>query len=701
MQLLDSKSLLAKLMATENLTVEQRNVPTAMFNVKTRVLTVPVLGDNISNELYDLFMGHETGHALYTPYDEMLDAVETGIVPPSILNVVEDSRIERKIKYKYPGLKIQFVKAYRDLFERDFFATQGEDVNSYNLIDRINLYCKVGAHLNIKFTDDELVFLNDVETTESYADVIDVATRITEYMRAQAEKKAEEEKIIKKKMLVKSKRSSKNGNVKTTTIHNDLPEVDLDEDEDISLDDLTDEEQEEFDNLENGDVEIDDTEIEESLKSFTDEAYKENEEKLFAESPNEYRYVNIPYMDPNKVVFDYKDLWKLYKKDGYSIDSKTLNSVRIESNKVVSYLVKEFELRKNADQMKRASISKTGELNMSKIFSYQFSEDIFRKITVVPGGKSHGLIMFIDWSGSMTEHIKNTTKQLLNLVMFCKKVNIPYEVYAFVEDTIQDKKYRPNFKVNDAVFEPYGCMNLLSSRMSTSDFNYAAAALCHMSGMDGGQSYHRCPTWMQMNGTPLNQAIISAMELVPKFQKDSRVQIVNTVILTDGESNNLRGFQTDDGFPKNFQYYRSKLVLTDPITKYQETVDVSKQNRSTLITNALIKILKHRTKCNIVGFYVISGREFSKKVYQFYPNNSELQDKMREEFRKESSIVLTTEGFDEYYILRSNGLSIDDDDNLKIDSSMTTRGLVSAFTKYTSNRIMNRVVLNRFIKLIA
>ena len=31
----------------------------------------------------------------------------------------------------------------------------------------------------------------------------------------------------------------------------------------------------------------------------------------------------------------------------------------------------------------------------------------------------------------------------------------------------------------------------------------------------------------------------------------------------------------------------------------------------------------------------------------------------------------------------------------------TTRGLVSAFTKYTNGRVTNRVLLNRFIGLIA
>ena len=136
MQLIDSKALLAKLMATENLTIEQRSVPTAAFDVKNRVLVVPTLDKNISGQLYDLFMGHEVGHALYTPLEGIKKAMDNK-VNRSVLNVVEDCRIERKIKFKYPGLRNSFVKGYKELLDRDFFQTKGADYNTLNFIDKI------------------------------------------------------------------------------------------------------------------------------------------------------------------------------------------------------------------------------------------------------------------------------------------------------------------------------------------------------------------------------------------------------------------------------------------------------------------------------------------------------------------------------------------------------------------------------------
>ena len=180
----DTKSLLAKLMATENLTVEQRKVSTASFDVKNRILTIPILDEKMSTQLYDLFMGHEVGHALYTPLEGMQKAKDENM-NMSILNVVEDARIERKIKYKYPGLKNSFIRAYRELMERDFFETLGKDLNALNFIDKANMHFKGGADLTIRFSEFERELIDAIDSTETYEDVVDVAKRITDYMKEQ------------------------------------------------------------------------------------------------------------------------------------------------------------------------------------------------------------------------------------------------------------------------------------------------------------------------------------------------------------------------------------------------------------------------------------------------------------------------------------------------------------------------------------
>jgi hypothetical protein len=712
MQLLDSKSLLAKLMATENLVVEQRKVQTASFDVKSRVLVIPQLDKNISGYLYDLFVGHEVGHALYTPIDGLLRARDLKL-PQSVTNVVEDSRIERKIKYKYPGLRNSFVKAYKELLEKDFFGTQGVDLNTMPFLDRMNLFCKGGPAQGIKFSDYEKELINLVESTETYDDVIEVSKLVAEYSKQEQEAKRQqmlEEGVMDEDDYLSEAEYDEEGEDGEFEYDNwddesqdgeegeeDTDGSDGDGDSDDEEDDTKD--QKSPSGTSSGhEGENDETEI----RSLTDENYKKNESKLFAKDESNYYYGNIPDVDLSKAILDYKSVYKTYREDTKHITTPLdgFQKFRNDTLKVVNYMVKEFELRKNADQLKRASVAKTGELNMNKIFSYKFNDDIFKKISVVPNGKSHGLVMFLDWSGSMSGHLENTLKQLITLVMFCKKVNIPYEVYAFSAEAPDSYSGTP--KDGDIELRPYKLLNLFSSKMSAIEFSYAANVM--ISVATARYSYCRL---FSMGGTPLNEAVISAMKIVPEFQKKYKLQIVNTVFLTDGEGHRLdsvyRHFNSGlHGYRGNvddeYSYGSSRnLIVRDPITKHQF---MPEDMTCTKNTAAFIKTLKARTNCNILGFYVLSGREFSRAAYILLPKAANVDD-MRVKFRKEKSLVITNAGFDEYYLLRSEGLDVDEDVEFTVKENATTRGLVSAFSKYTKNRLLNRVVLNRFIGMIA
>lgn len=712
MELIQSKSLLAKLMATENLTVEQKNVQTAAFDVKNRILTVPILDKNISGYLYDLFMGHEVGHALYTPLSGMVQAYEEKI-PMSIMNVLEDSRIERKVKNKYPGIRSSFVKAYRELIEKDFFGTAGADLNDMNFIDRVNLYTKGGAAQGIKFTDYEQTLVHMIEGTETYDDVMKVAKLVVEYLKEEAEER--------KKNQPEEFEEDEDGDYEgfDSEGYDDSDEWDDDtetRESKGSNNDSESDDKSEQDSRESGDTngggKNPEGESDQQITSHTDESYRKNESKLFDQGTSQYYYGNLPEVDLSKAIVPHKELWKRYRGDmanaksggwgnSEGVDTKQFQKLRNDAKKVVGYLAKEFELRKNADQLKRASVAKTGDLNMSKIYSYGFAEDIFKKITVLPGGKSHGLVMFLDWSGSMSDHISNTTKQLINLVMFCKKVNVPYEVYAFTSE--YDKPYSNIFKEGDIVLRNYNLLNILSSKMTAAEFSYAGAALVNM-------TQHRMyrPNWFQKGGTPLSEAVISAMTIVPQFQKQFKLQVVNTVFLTDGDGHsvnsvfytNERGYQSS-GMGQNDSDYSSrkirKMTIRDPKTK-QEVISQHPHGRE--LTSDYIKMLKLRTNCNIVGFYVLSGREFGREAYHFFPKSVN-HDKYKAEFRKNKSLVVTNAGYDEYYLLRSEGLDTDDDVTFEVKENATTRGLVSAFSKFAGNRLSNRVVLNRFIGMIA
>jgi hypothetical protein len=733
--LVESKSNLARLMATENLIVEQRQVPTAFFDIKNRVLTVPVLNGNLSNEVIDLLLGHEVGHALETPAQGWHDSVVDLKVNRSILNVCEDARIEKKIKRRFPGIRISFVKGYRELMEMDFFGTEGRSLNSMNFIDRINLYTKGGAAQGIDFTSEEYSLVREVEEAETFEETVAVAMKIQKFMKENAEKpKTRPEKVEKVEKTEDNNEPSGN----PIPMDFDLSDPqDQEESEskpkegDPKEGDLTagssgqeEEEAEEKDGespLETGgagSAGSEDTKIE----SETDNAFREKEKQLYSdENRKDVIYSNIPEIIPENIIVDHKTL--ISEVESHNNDPirsewfytekmrQNFNKFRSESNKVVSYLVKEFEMRKNAEQQTRAKISKTGELNMSKIHEFKFTDDIFARMTKVPNGKSHGLVMFIDWSGSMCDHMSPTIKQLLNLVMFCKKVNIPYEVYAFttVRTKDQQKKKLQKLKVGDLLIHDFSLLNILSHKMSANEFSKMASFLLdYGTGRRGTCANMEPPEILELGGTPLNEAVISAFKLIPEFRTQNKLQIVNTVFLTDGEGSSLYGrIDAVDG--EHYQTtnvdssWKMRSFFRDPVTKASvEVIEASGYGgRGVAQTTALLKLLKQRTDANVVGFYVAKVRDVRHALELYTPKGEKSgTDKRVVDFRKNNFTYLNNVGYDEYYFLRSDKLDTDEDDEFEVTST-TTRSLVSAFSKYTSNRVSNRIVLNRFINLIA
>ena len=186
----EAKSNLAKLLATENLTVEHKKVKTAYFDLQKRLLVVPIWKE-MNVDILDLLLAHEIGHALFTPQVEWKEAIDKKI-PHSFLNVVEDARIEKLIKRKYPGLSQSFIKGYRDLIANDFFKTADKDVNEMLLIDRLNMHFK-SSHVEstVEFDGDvELEFVDRMAKVETFAEVEVLAKDLAEYCKGESELKS-------------------------------------------------------------------------------------------------------------------------------------------------------------------------------------------------------------------------------------------------------------------------------------------------------------------------------------------------------------------------------------------------------------------------------------------------------------------------------------------------------------------------------
>ena len=183
---MQATDLSARLLATENLTVVRANAPTASFDIKSRVLTLPMWKE-MTPEIEDMLIGHEVGHALYT-LDKYIEPIQENTKLKSYLNVLEDVRIEKLIKRKYPGLRKRMNEGYKQLNDRDFFGVAKiPSLNVLNLIDKINLYFKAGFQCGVTFTPDEKNFVNRAERTETIDEVIELAKDVYAFAKEQAE----------------------------------------------------------------------------------------------------------------------------------------------------------------------------------------------------------------------------------------------------------------------------------------------------------------------------------------------------------------------------------------------------------------------------------------------------------------------------------------------------------------------------------
>ena len=770
--MIKNKSTLAKLLAEEDIFVVHKQMETAYFNSKSRELGLPIWKDeDMTKNIYDLMVGHEIGHALWTPLD-MLEKAAVRKINHSFVNIIEDARIEKFAKRKYPGLVGVFKRGYADLTEKDFFGTSGKDVNSYNLIDRINIFFK-GGDTNIEFSDEEKVWVDRVSKVETEDEVLDLAEELYAWMAENESETDNHDSGEKGSEMGMPDESDDSGETSDSDETGDSGEGDEtgesdDGNSDASGADADDGESgndaSEGKSAASGE---DGDENESSVSEKTDEssdvvggkettgggnvpeaktdtASKEGMDNLRDKDAGDRNYGRIPKVNIKDIIVDNKTLlekWKTYylneKSGGNALFwNKTLEEVETlknDSKKTVAYMVKEFEMKKAADQYARAASSKTGSLDMSKLHTYKYNDDLFRKVTTLPGATNHGMVMVLDWSGSMSTNLIGTLSQMYNLIWFCRRTKIPFEVFAFSDAYYRDPNSRygrmddgfaNEFKSGDIALSTFNLLNFFSSNMSVSDemdmmHILWMFAVRYMGGYRDWTTMgfpYNYPRGMSLGGTPLNEAIIAMMDIVPKFKNETGVQKVNTIFLTDGASNSLNGV-FDYGFnPKKNEHFeivkslrqsyrhKSKTVITDPV--------MNKTYEITDVTNDLLRILKGRVPgMNVVGFFIAgSGRNgrISKNTLYYllrdtegFSNSFDITEKIKF-INKNKYLAISQLGYDEYYILPGG-------DNLKtenetLDDELIGAGkakLKSAFGKMAKGKISSRQVLNKFVSLVA
>jgi hypothetical protein len=740
----NQKDLLAKLLATEDVTVMHANAKTASFDVKNRVLTLPVWND-MTNETYDHLTGHEVGHALYTPFEgweKELKKKDMGPGFKSFLNVVEDARIEKLIQRRYPGLRRSFVMSYKKMIADGFFGGDIDKINTYPIIDRINTFFKAGPTAGVLIETDEQVWVDEIEKLETWDEVVDVATRLYEY----AKLKKEEENELAQEMEHEFGDEDEDGEF-----------GDEDEDGEFDNDEFGDEsidgESESIEGLESDQTSDDETDDEDAtgesnikgagdddVKSKTDEALSQNINANYNnDSGIEVKNIMLNTADVSPLIVDYKTIISDFeefdikrKAIGESIDymgnslllgkrgEKLFTKFMANNKKSIAYLVKEFEMKKSAKEYVRATTAKTGVIDPVKMNSYLYNDDIFKKVTTIPEGKSHGMIMYLDWSGSMHYDMKATMDQLLNLVNFSRIVNIPFRVYAFttgyqLEGSTEKLKGNNLFydEVNaDTVYyeDKFRYLELFNSKMNKKDFIQMQKYMLAF-----GSDPRTMPYQYQLHGTPLDVSLMGASSLHGMFLKQHRVDIVNTIVLTDGDSHNapvktvetstdydgeVRTFERSSGLNDLFGWrFKGQVNVIDPVTKkrYPLTMETNRIE----VTDMFLKIYRERTGSTTIGFRILPtqiNRIRRELVYLPYDTDySELSKAMR----NDKYCVIPSNGYDKYFGIGGGNDLKTANGAFEVSDDATTAQLRNAFKKASKNKVNSRALLNEFIREVA
>tara|TARA_Y100001973_G_scaffold65535_1_gene95792 strand:- start:643 stop:2844 length:2202 start_codon:yes stop_codon:yes gene_type:complete len=729
---IEIKGNLARLLATENLIVEHKNVETAQFNTQTRVLTLP-MWNTASNYVYDMLVAHEVGHALFTPC-VMWKEGKYESLPHSYVNIIEDARIEKLMKNKFAGLNRDFYKGYEELNASDFFELNDKNINDMKFIDKINLYFKLGAFLCLEFNDIENQFITEISQAETFDDVLEISNRVYQYSKQQQESRQKQQEQELAQTSEDNNNEDNDADLDTPSYERDYQsESDDDIDADADLDDPEFDPSDNFDNQEGGGQEAGDwNNIDES---DTQEAFDSNSQKLQDRNASETTYVTLPKMNLDNVVISFDTINDYltehftvieadteeasphsyyFRGNGLKQNTKEFREYKKSASKDVNHLVKEFEMKKSADSYARQATARTGVLDTSKLHTYMFNEDIFKKITIIPEGKNHGLVFLLDWSGSMSNILENTLKQLFNLVWFCRKVNIPFEVYAFTNDSwsldpdtegLRHYDIKPDRLVDEIkegalhIDGMFRLVNILTSTAKTKDLDRMMLNLWLQTRAFRGAMYSYARKFA-LSGTPLNEAIMSTGQITKQFIKTAKLQKCHIIVLTDGEGMNASYNQMRESY-----YTGKEEMCVSQVPSWSTTIRVGSKSfickgSDVEFTNKIVEAVKSDIpNCSFIGIRIL---EKGSSRY-FYSRHARLSfnffEDMKDELRKNGAVFFRNKSFDLWCAIQQQSLHTDTE--LEVDQGAAKRQITAAFKKMNKNKKSNKFMVKEFIKQIA
>ena len=722
-------SLLSKLMAREDLEVIEGNFRTASFDPTNRILRLPLLKEE-HKDAATLFIGHEVGHALYTPsifsHDESINKLLPDIedIPHSILNIVEDVRIERLVREFYPGLINDFLKGYRHLVADNFFGIKDVDVDTLGFLDRLNLKAKLSKTIDIKFSFKESVMMSKVFQIDTWDDTVRVSRELMEFLDEQQEQQQQQQQQSSDGSGdSEESEESEDSSGLSESLNSDVGDTEASEDGDDSLEsgssdtdanaNDTDDNSVEEDNVSSssggGLSDTGDTTGEDPYHSVTDDAFRKNENKMINEGSgtsylkftkeqlvNEFLYTDEEVERSYTEFLEMKNnqpAMQIYHDEFINVRYKEF--IR-DVKPAVNAMVQQFELRKSAMESRKARQSTSGSIDVDKLWQYKLDDHIFKSIMSFPDAKNHGLLMYVDFSSSMWGRLYETVKQSVILIMFAKRVGIPYELYTF---TTNGKKWKDNGKRNmfgkgedygkyDLANYALGMIKIADSSWTTSKQNKMTQRVMFSSEtLTGGNAWMK-EKLFSMGGTPLIETAAYSLILADDFVKKHNTEKMNVVFLTDGQAQDIR--------TKSLGYGDQKVVVFDVEGYGRLEANVggiySYYSRTKLYQKAMFDALRKRY--NVIGFFLTSYRKLVNPKVGYI-----VHDKIDSD----------NEFYDRYIVVHDKRLQAEDDEFVTVaddDPLFTTdrkrmNTIKRDFKKFQKNKKSNKLIAQEFARMVA
>ena len=824
----DSKRAVANLMARENITVQVVDgQDTAMFNPKTRTLIVPNW-TGLTVEQCDLLMSHEVGHALFTDRSIDLSSLTPGLF--SYLNIIEDARIERRMKGAFPGLAPTFFKGYREFHTNGPILKGTKDamvnpksgalvaVASMKLIDRINLHYKIGAFVAVPFTATEKAWLARIDKSTSTAECLQIARELYTAEKEQKNQSkpnpsAKPEPSQKQKPQPKQEQTdeadnqdgddqeasegesqdgdSKDGDDQDGKGESEDGDSEGDQDGDEDGDDSEGEESDEEGdggNSAEGDSEASDEDGDDSDSEGnadaqeagsdggsdrgTDSAKKPGEVDPTAMTDtaeglksiaskggsSDLRHLIYPILTDavmkDRVVSAKEFADRAYATFAkYAANMADLDSLEAAWNDkylaTAKHMALEFERKKNAKCLAAAKTAKSGKLDLTKLSQYRWTEDLFKRSMTVPNGKSHGVVMMIDGSGSMCSQFAEVIDQTLLFAQFAFAVNIPFEAYMFsdCQDTLPSGATVGSFTMQSqglnalTLGESGRLIGLINTTTDRASFKKQVRTLLAVRA-----TYRRDVTLSQntedairdipnshLGGTPLFTGMMIAERLIARMKTSQKLDKTTFIVITDGEDTNHVWYETNstnvDPYYSSYRrrnranfdcLYSWPFVIRDTVTKKNLTfVETARYGAMTMPANAvltmLLDVIKLRHDTRTVYIYMQVSNVYSRNAGTqgfAYLVRAGKQTEANQIAETTITSSLTTDGqyvlpaavgcADLAMILPVGSVTLTEDAFSKLNTDeMTQKKIAAEFTKSMVKAVANRKFVNSVVPHLA